>query len=88
MVQISAAELRLLRLVGHQMAIVEGSGLEKAPQGTELGARITDLVSCFAPRFMLKISFGFHIFIKRLSSSGNCLDEGTTGPDGSEKVHR
>ena len=53
MVQISAAELRLLRLVGHQMAIVEGSGLEKAPQGTELGARITDLVSCFALRFML-----------------------------------
>ena len=53
MVQISAAELRPLRLVGHQMAIVEGSGLEKAPQGTELGARITDLLSCFAPRFML-----------------------------------
>ena len=72
------------------MAIVEGSGLEKAPQGqgTELGARKTDLLSCFAPRFMLKISFGFNIFIKRPSSSGNCLDEGTTGPDGSEKVHR
>ena len=55
MVQISAVELRPLRLVGHQMAIVEGSGLEKAPQGqgTELGARKTDLLSCFAPRFML-----------------------------------
>ena len=53
MVQKAAAELRPLRLVGHQMAIVEGSRLEKAPQGTELGARITNLVSCFAPRLML-----------------------------------
>ena len=40
-------ELRV-RLVGHQMAIVEGSRLRKGPQGTKVGARETDLRSfCF-----------------------------------------